>query len=75
MVEGGATVIESFLESANEYVDQLVVTIAPRFVGHSGVDFKAGDILDKGKGSLQWKATQVLGRDTVMIFRRDGGPE
>jgi 2,5-diamino-6-(ribosylamino)-4(3H)-pyrimidinone 5'-phosphate reductase len=74
MVEGGATIIESFLQQANEFVDQLVITVAPLFIGPLGVEVKALDILDKGKGSLQWKATEVLGKDTVVIFTR-GNPK
>lgn len=37
MVEGGATVIESFINSA--HVDSLVITISPTVVGAAGVGY------------------------------------
>ena len=42
MVEGGATVIKSFLSAAGEssgLVDAVVVTVAPIFVGSDGVGY------------------------------------
>jgi riboflavin biosynthesis pyrimidine reductase len=38
MVEGGASVIASFLDS--RYVDRLLITISPTFVGSAGVTYE-----------------------------------
>lgn len=45
MVEGGATVISSFLNSG--MVDNLVVTVAPTVVGHQGIGYEV-----KGEGKV-----------------------
>ncbi len=37
MVEGGAQVISSFMNAG--HIDNLIVTIAPTFVGHEGVGY------------------------------------
>ncbi|CAG8481163.1 4232_t:CDS:10, partial [Ambispora gerdemannii] len=48
MVEGGSTIIKSFLSSG--LVDQLVVTIAPIFVGGDGLSvFDIGKLIDNNK--------------------------
>lgn len=46
MVEGGATVIQSFLagpspDAKTSYVDSVIVTVAPMFVGADGVGYGA----------------------------------
>ena len=46
MVEGGATVIQSFLDGASRdpkssYIDSVIVTIAPTFVGAGAVGYDA----------------------------------
>lgn len=41
MVEGGATVITSFMRSG--LVDHLIITISPSFVGAEGVTYEADD--------------------------------
>lgn len=40
MVEGGATVIQSFLTES--LVDTVIVTVAPIFVGADGVGYDSG---------------------------------
>lgn len=42
MVEGGAEVISSFLNSG--HTDHLIVTIAPTIVGHEGVGYEVGQV-------------------------------
>lgn len=50
MVEGGAKVIQSFLKEqqvdhqghTNPVVDAIIVTVAPMFVGGSGVGYETG---------------------------------
>ena len=37
MVEGGATVIAAFLNSA--YVDTLLITVSPKFIGSAGIGY------------------------------------
>jgi 2,5-diamino-6-(ribosylamino)-4(3H)-pyrimidinone 5'-phosphate reductase len=60
MVEGGSRIIQSCLTSG--CVDQLVVTIAPVYVGDQGVDVSA-------KATLDDVHYQVFGRDIVMAAR------
>ncbi|CAO3599138.1 unnamed protein product [Absidia cylindrospora] len=60
MVEGGSRIIQSCLTSGA--VDQLIVTIAPIYVGDQGVDVSATTELDH----VQY---QIFGRDIVMAAR------
>lgn len=60
MVEGGSRVIQSCLTSG--FVDQLIVTIAPVYVGNQGVDVSAVSQLKDVK-------YQTFGRDVVMAAR------
>jgi len=65
MVEGGATVISSFLNSG--MVDNLIVTVAPTVVGHQGIGYEV-----KGEGKvprLEYLRSEPLGRDTVMAWK------
>ncbi|KAI8335157.1 dihydrofolate reductase-like domain-containing protein [Chlamydoabsidia padenii] len=63
MVEGGSRIIQSCLTSG--LVDQLVVTIAPVYVGDQGVGVSTVASLDK----VQY---QVFGRDVVMAAKPKG---
>jgi len=62
MVEGGATVISSFINSG--VVDRLVVTVCPNLVGDDGVSYNVGKV-----PSLEYMSSQTVGRDTVMAWR------
>lgn len=62
MVEGGATVISSFINSG--VVDRLVVTVSPTLVGEDGVPYNVGKV-----PSLEYIRSQAVGRDTVMAWR------
>ncbi|GAA5974053.1 hypothetical protein JCM11641_008236 [Rhodosporidiobolus odoratus] len=64
MVEGGASVITSFLASG--LVDLFIVTVAPVLVGDQGISVTQPGVdlpeLEHGK-------TQVFGRDTIFVCR------
>ncbi|KLO20088.1 bacterial bifunctional deaminase-reductase [Schizopora paradoxa] len=62
MVEGGASVISSFIGSG--LVDRLVVTVCPTLVGDEGVAYNVGTV-----PSLEYMRSQSVGRDTVMAWR------
>ncbi|KAJ2798910.1 2,5-diamino-6-(ribosylamino)-4(3H)-pyrimidinone 5'-phosphate reductase [Coemansia guatemalensis] len=62
MVEGGARVIQSFLES--QLVDVLIVTIAPVLVGSSGVPAVAASAMDSL--AITPLSYEPFGRDIVM---------
>ncbi|KAJ2081837.1 2,5-diamino-6-(ribosylamino)-4(3H)-pyrimidinone 5'-phosphate reductase [Coemansia sp. RSA 988] len=62
MVEGGARVIQSFLES--KLVDALIVTIAPVLVGSSGVPAVAEPTMDSL--AITPVSYEPFGRDIVM---------
>ena len=66
MVEGGATVIQSFLDGAScdpksSYIDSVIVTVAPTFVGTGGVGYDA-NITD-----------HTVGLDVVVKLHADTG--
>ncbi|KAG1757853.1 dihydrofolate reductase [Suillus lakei] len=71
MVEGGATMIGSFLaESAhtkpNAIIDTLIITIAPTLIGDDGVGY--GEKLSTAQiPSLKHIRTEVMGRDVVIV--------
>ncbi|KAM0752723.1 bacterial bifunctional deaminase-reductase [Meredithblackwellia eburnea MCA 4105] len=66
MVEGGASVISSFLASG--LVDLVVITIAPVFVGAEGVSM----MKDMGADfpSFEHVRTKSFGRDVVVVLQR-----
>jgi len=69
MVEGGASIIGSFLREGT--VDALIITIAPVFVGEAGVGYQY-PILQSENGGLvagyQEVHTELVGRDTVVCL-------
>ncbi|KAH8120071.1 bacterial bifunctional deaminase-reductase [Phellopilus nigrolimitatus] len=63
MVEGGASVISSFLQSG--LVNSLVVTVCPTIVGEGGIGYDTnGEII-----RLEYMQSKVMGRDTVMAWK------
>ncbi|KAI4521207.1 bacterial bifunctional deaminase-reductase [Schizophyllum commune Loenen D] len=67
MVEGGASVIRSFLDaSQGGVVDTIIVTVAPTFVGEDGVGY--GVKLGESGGKFKHVSTQVVGADTVFVL-------
>lgn len=79
MVEGGASVISSFINSG--VVDRLVVTVSPTLVGDEGVPYNVGKVGNFASScmhgphppakvpSLEYIRSQAVGRDTVMAWR------
>jgi len=79
MVEGGASIIGSFLAEATpshrmqsdmhrSVVDTVIVTVAPTFVGDDGVGYGAG-LSKEHIPKLQHIRTEVIGQDTVIAAR------
>ncbi|KIK99469.1 hypothetical protein PAXRUDRAFT_131997 [Paxillus rubicundulus Ve08.2h10] len=76
MVEGGATVIKSFLNQASQprntetppVVDTLIVTVAPTLVGDDGVGYKVGFPGGELNGIPKFThvRTELMGKDTVI---------
>ncbi|TDL28068.1 bacterial bifunctional deaminase-reductase [Rickenella mellea] len=66
MVEGGATVISSFLISG--HVDNLIVTVAPTFVGEEGLSYEVGGA-NTPLPSMEHLNSLVVGRDTVVAWK------
>ncbi|KAI6047857.1 dihydrofolate reductase-like domain-containing protein [Pisolithus marmoratus] len=78
MVEGGATVINSFLKCPQQLhgwdtspmVDTIVITTAPIFVGDGGVEYKVdGEERGEKVPTLQHVRTALMGIDTVTALR------
>lgn len=68
MVEGGAKIIQSFLADSQKLVNQLIVTIAPTFIGSGGVSATSDrDRLDLPK--LQQVHYQQFGVDMVLAAK------
>ncbi|KAG6335092.1 hypothetical protein ID866_4001 [Astraeus odoratus] len=77
MVEGGATVINSFLECAYQsygsgsppIFDILIITTTPTLVGDDAVGYKC--CTDQFSNKLPWQhiRTEVMGKDTVVAVR------
>ncbi|KAG2345198.1 bacterial bifunctional deaminase-reductase [Suillus weaverae] len=71
MVEGGATIIGSFLAEPartklNAIVDTLIITISPTLIGDDGVGY--GEKLSATQiPSLKHIRTEVMGRDVVVV--------
>ncbi|BGP53126.1 2,5-diamino-6-(ribosylamino)-4(3H)-pyrimidinone 5'-phosphate reductase [Rhodotorula sphaerocarpa] len=78
MVEGGASILASFLAEP-DLVDLVVVTIAPTFVGPEGVDVPwrsssaatatGAEPPARGLPRLEPLRTEVFGNDTVLFCR------
>jgi 2,5-diamino-6-(ribosylamino)-4(3H)-pyrimidinone 5'-phosphate reductase len=66
MVEGGASVICSFLESG--LVDHLIVTVAPVLIGDDGISVTAGSA-NTSTRRMQHAHTEQFGRDSVVACR------
>lgn len=65
MVEGGASIISSFLRSKS--VNHLIITIAPVFVGSDGIAaYKAGEGLSKL--GIKNILTEQLGLDIIVAY-------
>lgn len=71
MVEGGATIIGSFLAEPactkpNTIIDTLIITIAPTLIGNDGVGY--GEKLSATQiPSLKHIRTEVMGQDVVIV--------
>lgn len=76
MIEGGGKVINSLLTPGNlEFVDSVIVTIAPVYLGKGGVNVSPAPQTESGQQvpaakfkEVQWK---ILGNDVVMAARPD----
>jgi len=79
MVEGGASVIGSFLAEASSshntksdirrsVVDIVIVTVAPTLVGDDGIGYGIG-LAREHIPKLQHIRTEVIGQDTVVAAR------
>jgi len=66
MVEGGAQIIRSFLESS--IVDNLIITVAPTFIGKDGVSY---NFLPIGDAKLSYQHTFQLGQDSIIVFKQN----
>ncbi|KAG2084846.1 dihydrofolate reductase-like domain-containing protein [Suillus cothurnatus] len=71
MVEGGATIIGSFLAEAarskpNTIIDTLIITIAPTLIGDDGVGYDK-KLSATQIPSLKHIRTEVMGRDVVIV--------
>ncbi|KAJ3553419.1 hypothetical protein NM688_g3624 [Phlebia brevispora] len=72
MVEGGASVIQSFMADASgsgtpHYVDTVIVTVAPLFVGAEGVSYGAA-VTDLKTPAFHHLRTELVGRDAVVAL-------
>ncbi|KAH6917017.1 riboflavin-specific deaminase [Coprinopsis sp. MPI-PUGE-AT-0042] len=66
MVEGGPTVIQSFLTAQMNFgsiVDRVIVTVAPTFVGQEGMGYQV-----PCSSLFKHKATFLAGKDTVIVL-------
>lgn len=66
MVEGGAQIIRSFIQSP--IVDNLIITMAPTFIGEHGVGYGL-DIEGSGT-NLVYQHSFPLGSDTIVVFKK-----
>ncbi|KAF9454161.1 dihydrofolate reductase [Macrolepiota fuliginosa MF-IS2] len=68
MVEGGARIIDSFLNACS-FIDTLLVTVAPTLVGSHGVAY--GTNIPTGISHLRHFDTQAVGNDAVIILKSE----
>lgn len=66
MVEGGAQIIRSFIQSP--IVDNLIITVSPTFIGEHGVGY--GLDVQGRKANLAYERSFQLGRDTIIVFKK-----
>ncbi|KAJ3976934.1 dihydrofolate reductase-like domain-containing protein [Lentinula raphanica] len=73
MVEGGAQIIRSFLsqiaaESTNSFVDTVIITVAPVFVGEDGISYNSvsGSEYIFKASKMKHASTALFGQDTVV---------
>ncbi|KAF4604823.1 2,5-diamino-6-(ribosylamino)-4(3H)-pyrimidinone 5'-phosphate reductase [Pleurotus pulmonarius] len=70
MVEGGASVIKSFFtgvsNTSGDFVDAVIVTVAPVFVGQQGVGY---DLDLQNSSGVQHVHSEVLGKDAVLMLK------
>lgn len=77
MIEGGGVVINSLLSAENpDLINSVIVTIAPVYLGHGGVNVSPTSQTDKSGqrvSAVKFKEVQwnVLGNDVVMVARPD----
>lgn len=78
MVEGGATIINSFLKCSQQsdglgappVIDIIIITTAPMFVGDGGVGYEVGGSKQAEEApALQPVQTALMGIDTVTALR------
>ncbi|KAH8099832.1 bacterial bifunctional deaminase-reductase [Cristinia sonorae] len=70
MVEGGASVIKSFLASTQSHqrtVDAIIVTVAPVFVGKEGVGY-GENLLGSQIPAMKHVKTELFGADAVIAL-------
>jgi riboflavin-specific deaminase-like protein len=71
MVEGGASIISSFLDQHADLVDCVCVTICPRFVGSKGLNALKSALITgcEGDGMLEFKSSNwfQLGQDSIFV--------
>ncbi|KAF5352431.1 hypothetical protein D9756_005926 [Leucocoprinus leucothites] len=69
MVEGGARIINSFLQASlsTPLIDALIVTVAPTLIGTDGVSYSSA--IPTHIPTLQHLDTQVVGPDAVIILK------
>ena len=73
MVEGGVRVINDLLQAENVgFLDTVIVTIAPVYLGQGGVEVKP-ERAEKERPAVKFRDVKwdVLGRDVVMAARPD----
>ncbi|KAJ3830778.1 dihydrofolate reductase-like domain-containing protein [Lentinula raphanica] len=68
MVEGGAQIIRSFLsqiaaESTSSFVDTMIITVAPVFVGEDGISYNT---VSGSASKMKHASTAMFGQDTVV---------
>ncbi|KAJ8702091.1 hypothetical protein PTI98_000836 [Pleurotus ostreatus] len=73
MVEGGASVIKSFFTGVSNpsgnFVDTVIVTVAPVFVGQQGIGYDLDLQISSG---LQHVHSEILGKDAVLVLKSHG---
>jgi len=70
MVEGGASIIESFIAESKfseAVIDSLVVTVAPILVGAQGIGYSV-PLTNHNLKSMKYTRTEAVGNDTVVMF-------
>ena len=70
LVEGGAAVHQSFLEA--ELVDEVVLFVAPKLFGHSGLTWSGALGVEDPAKALQFKTIDAVsvGGDLMITARR-----